>query len=331
MRIAFRRWCLGFAMLALLSILGHAGTATADTAGLLRGKHIIFVEPYGPGSATNLPVALLEAALARETGASIEVKSVGGRAGGTTLDYLLKPPAAAKGSLVFGVLDITSRLLAEMAGGRPRLLDRVQAVALVSTGASAALIAPNQSRIKNIDDFLSQAHSRQLRLVHLGRKAVFGIELAMLEKSFGLSFADKVVSTRAQILAALASGEADAGFLVTYTLLPSPAAPAPPVRPILTFGAEPNPDFAVPTLKQRASNPKAGISSSIAVFASHDMPKEIADALEAAMAQVADDPEIQQAAMERHFPLDVQPAAAVLDAMKRSARVIKDNEDYINR
>jgi tripartite-type tricarboxylate transporter receptor subunit TctC len=331
MTIAFRWWRLCFAMLALLSILGLAGTSMADTGGLLRGKHIIFVEPYGPGSATDLPIELLRAELASKTGASIEVKSVGGRAGGTTLDYLLHPPAAAKGSLVFGVLDITSRLMAEMAGGRPRLLERVQAVAIVSTGASAALIVSDKSPIKSIDDFLGEAHKKQLRLVHLGRKAVFGIELAMLEKSFGLSFADKVVSTRAQILAALASGEADAGFLVTYTLLPSAAAPAPPVRPILTFGAEPNPDFVVPTLKQRASNPKAGISSSIAVFAPHDMPKAVADALEAAMAEVADDPEIQQAAMERHFPLEVEPAAAVLDAMKRSARVIKDNEDYINR
>jgi tripartite-type tricarboxylate transporter receptor subunit TctC len=331
MRTAFRWWRLGFATLALLCTLGLAGTSMADSAGLLRGKHIIFVEPYGPGSATDLPVELLRTELASKTGATIEVRSVGGRAGGTTLDYLINPPAAAKGNLVFGVLDITSRLLAEMVGGRPRLLQQVQPVALLSTGASAALIVPDQSPIKSIDDFLSQAHSKQLRLVHLGRKAAFGIELAMLEKSFGLSFADKVVATRAEILAALASGEADAGFLVTYTLLPSAGAAAPPVRPILTFGAEPNPDFAVPTLKQRASNPKAAISSSIAVFAAHDMPKEIADALQAAMAQVADDPQIQQAAMERHFPLEVQPAAAVLDAMKRSQRVIEDTEDYINR
>ena len=256
MRTAFRWWRPGFAMLALLSTLGLAGASMADTTGLLRGKHIIFVEPYGPGSATNLPVALLQAELASKTGASIEVRSVGGRAGGTTLDYLINPPAAVKGSLVFGVLDVTGRLLAEMAGGRPRLLERVQPVALLSTGASAALIVSDKSPIKSIDDFLNQAHKKQLRLVHLGRKAAFGIELAMLEKSFGLRFADKVVSTRAQILAALASGEADAGFLVTYTLLPSPAAPAPPVRPILTFGAEPNPDFVVPTLKQRARDPK---------------------------------------------------------------------------
>jgi len=331
MRTAFCWRRPGFAMLVLLSTLGLAGASMADTTGLLRGKHIIFVEPYGPGSATNLPVALLQAELASKTGASIEVRSVGGRAGGTTLDYLINPPAAVKGSLVFGVLDVTGRLLAEMAGGRPRLLERVQPVALLSTGASAALVVSDKSPIKSIDDFLNEAHKKQLRLVHLGRKAAFGIELAMLEKSFGLRFADKVVSTRAQILAALASGEADAGFLVTYTLLPSPAAPAPPVRPILTFGAEPNPDFVVPTLKQRARDPKVGISSSIAVFAPHDMPKEIADALEAAMAEVGDDPEIQQAATERHFPLEVQPAAAVLDAMKRSARVIKDNEDYINR
>ena len=70
MRTAFRWWRPGFAMLALLSTLGLAGTSMADTTGLLRGKRIIFVEPYGPGSATNLPVALLQAELASKTGAS---------------------------------------------------------------------------------------------------------------------------------------------------------------------------------------------------------------------------------------------------------------------
>jgi tripartite-type tricarboxylate transporter receptor subunit TctC len=323
----------GFGVLLLLCLLALAPRpAAASDAGTLRGKHIIFVEPYGPSSATSLPLTLMRAALARATGASIALETLGGRAGGSTLDYLIHPPASTKGALVFGILDLTSRVLAETAAGRPALLTQVQPVALVSTGASAALVVPDASPIATFDAFRAAAQGRKLRIVDLGRRAIFGIELAMLKKSFGLDLAEKVVDTHAEVVAALASGQADAGFLPTYTLLPAPGVAPPPVRPLLTFAAEPNPDFAiVPTLKQRANDPKAGISTAIAVFAPPDMPKPYVAAMEAALAQAANDDGVQAAAMARHFPLEGRPATAVLDAMKRSERVIKAYQDYIGR
>ena len=325
----------GAATLLLLCFFGIGGgsrAAHAEDAALLRGKHIVFVEPYGPGSVTNLPLALMSAEIERVTGASVEVKSMGGSAGGTALDYLMTASKADKGSLDFVVLDLTSRLIAEMVGGGPQLLQVVQPVALLSTGASAALVVSDRSPIKSIDDLLAQARSRQLRIVHLGRKAAFGLELAMLEKSFGLTFADKVVGTRAEGLAALASGEADAGFLVTYTLLPSPDAPSPPVRPILTFGAARNPGFpAVPTLKERSGNSGAAITTAIALFAPRDMPQATVAAVMEAMERVAAEPEIQKAAASHHFPLEVRPAAAVMAAMARSERLIKAHAEYLDR
>src|SRR6266699_3261385 len=156
----------------------------------------------------------------------------------------------------------------EIGGERADLLGAVQPVAKLSAGISAALIVPEASPIRNIDDFLAQARSRRLRLVHLGRTAAFGLELAMLEKKFGLSFTDKVVGTRAQILEALASGEADAGFLTTITLLPSADATPPPVRPLLTFGAQRNPKLpSVPTFKERSGEPKGSVTTAISMFA----------------------------------------------------------------
>ena len=325
----------GAATLLLLCFFGIGGgsrAAHAEDAALLSGKHIVFVEPYGPGSVTNLPLALMRAEIERVTGASVEVKSMGGSAGGAALDYLMTASKADKGSLDFVVLDLTSRLIAEMVGGGPRLLQDVQPVALLSTGASAALVVADRSPIKSIDDLLAQARSRQLRIVHLGRKAAFGLELAMLEKSFGLTFADKVVGTRAEGLAALASGEADAGFLVTNTLLPSPDAPSPPVRPILTFGAARNPGFpAVPTLKERSGNSGAAITTAIALFAPRDMPKATVAVMAAAMERVAAEPEIQKAAASHHFPLEVRPADAVMAAMARSDRLIKAHAEYLDR
>jgi tripartite-type tricarboxylate transporter receptor subunit TctC len=151
-------------------------------------------------------------------------------------------------------------------------------------------------------------------------------------RCFGLTFADKVVGTRAEGLAALASGEADAGFLVTYTLLPSPDAPSPPVRPILTFGAARNPGFpAVPTLKERSGNSGAAITTAIALFAPRDMPQATVAAVMEAMERVAAEPEIQKAAASHHFPLEVRPAAAVMAAMARSERLIKAHAEYLDR
>ena len=290
---------------------------------------ITFVEPYGPNSVTNIPLALMRDEIGRKTGAAVEIRSIGGVAGGSALDYVINSPP---GGLVFAVLDPLSRQLAEIGGERADLLGAVQPVAKLSAGISAALIVPEESPIRNIDEFLAQARSRQLRIVHLGRTAAFGLELAMLEKKFGLSFVDKVVGTRAQILGALESGEADAGFLATITLLPSADAPPPPVRALLTFGAQRNPKLpTVPTFKERSGDPKGSITSAISVFAPRTLRKEVAVTIEAVMAEIAAEPAIRKAAAAANFPLEVGPAAAVAAEIARGARLIKAHREYLLR
>jgi tripartite-type tricarboxylate transporter receptor subunit TctC len=293
----------------------------------LQGLQIVFVEPYGPHSVTNIPVTLMRSEIARKTGAQIEVVSIGGKAGGSALDYVIKTPP---GGLVFAVLDPIGRQLAELDGERSDLLKAVQPVAKLSAGISGALIVSEQSPIQSIDDFLAQARSRPLRIAHLGRRAAFGLELAMLEKKFGLTFVDAVVGTRAQILEALASGEADAGFLATITLLPSADTTPPPVRPILTFGAQRNPKLAkVPTFKERAGDPKGAITSAISVFAPRTMPSEFVTTIAGVIAEVAAEPAIKKAAAAENFPLEVMPAAAVAAEMARSARLIAQHREYL--
>jgi tripartite-type tricarboxylate transporter receptor subunit TctC len=318
--------------LALLALSLASGAALAGDLGVLRGGHIVFVEPFGPNSVTHLPGALMGSEIERLAGATVEVKSVGGQAGGTALDYLINAPRTDKSVLNFAVLDLTSRLMAEMVDGRAPLLEQVQPVALVSTGISGALIVPNGSPLKTFDDFLAAAHGQKLTLVHLGRTGTFGIELAMLEQSFGLSFADKVVGTRAEILAALARGEADAGFLVTATVVPSAGVAAPPVRPILTFGGERNPGFpTVPTLRERSGKADTAITFAVAIFAPRDMPPDAVAAMLAVMGQAASEPAIQKAAADRNYRLEVRPAAAVEEAIARSRRLIADHEGYLKR
>jgi tripartite-type tricarboxylate transporter receptor subunit TctC len=332
MRIRFglplRRAALVTRVAPLLFLVAVHPAFAADVR-LLHGLPITFVEPYGPNSVTNIPLALMRDEIGRKTGAAVEIRSIGGKAGGTALDYVINSPP---GGLVFAVLDPLSRQLAEVGGERADLLGAVQPVAKLSAGISAALIVPDGSPIRNIDEFLAQARSRQLRIVHLGRTAAFGLELAMLEKKFGLSFVDKVVGTRAQILETLASGEADAGFLATITLLPSANAAPPPVRPLLTFGAQRNPKLpTVPTFKERSGDPKGSITSAISVFAPRTLRKEVAVTIEAVMAEIAAEPAIREAAAAANFPLEVGPAAAVAAEIARGARLIKAHREYLLR
>src|SRR6185312_347863 len=55
----------------------------------------------------------------------------------------------------------------------------------------------------------------------------------------------------------------DAAFLVTATVVPASGAPAPPVRPIATFGAQRNPRLpGVPTFQEEIGKPRASRSMS---------------------------------------------------------------------
>jgi tripartite-type tricarboxylate transporter receptor subunit TctC len=308
--------------------------AAADVAAL-RGRHIVFVEPYGPDSVTNLPLALMHDEIALKSGAKIDVVPIGGRAGGSALDYVLSPPPAiAEDAIVFAVLDVVSRGLAESAGERTRLLQAMQPVATLSGALSSALVVAENSDIRTFGDFLARARAKPLTIVGLGRKAAFGIELAMVEREAGLALNEKAVGTRAEILAALQSGVADAGFLVTATLLPSAKAPSPPVRPILTFGGARNPGLsAVPTFRESVGKDKKGtaITTTIAVFAPIRTPKPVVAAMEALLREIAAEPAIKQAAAARNYPLAIAPPATVSAEVARVARMIKQHKAYLER
>jgi tripartite-type tricarboxylate transporter receptor subunit TctC len=322
-------------ILASLLLLALALPARAADVGPLSGRHVVFVEPYGPSSVTNVPLALMRDEIARKSGATIEIVSVGGKAGGSAVDYVLSPPPAiAEDAIVFAVLDIVSRSLAESAAGRPKLLQSLQPVATLSGALSSALIVAENSDIRTVDDLLARARAKPLKIVGLGRRAAFGIELAMLEKATGITLDETIVSSRAEILAALQSGEADAGFLVTVTLLPSSQGAPPPVRPILTFAGKRSPGFPqVPTFRESVATDKKGaaIASAIAVFAPLRTPKPAVAAMASLLRDIAAEPAIKNAAAARNFPLAVAPAATVSEELARIGRMIKLHKAYIEK
>src|SRR5260221_3249857 len=132
------RSLIALALLFLLAIV-HQGFA-ADVAAL-RGKHIVFVEPYGPGSVTNVPLALMRDEIARKSGATVDIVSVAGKAGGLRVDYVLSPPPAiAQDAILFPLLDIRHPSLSQRAARPPKLLQSLQPVPPLAGALPPALI-----------------------------------------------------------------------------------------------------------------------------------------------------------------------------------------------
>jgi hypothetical protein len=101
---------------ALFLFLTSVHPASAADVSSLQGLPVTFVEPYGPHSVTSIPLALMQGEIGRKTGATVEIRSIGGKAGGSALDYVINSPP---GGLVFAVLDPLSRQLAEVGASAP--------------------------------------------------------------------------------------------------------------------------------------------------------------------------------------------------------------------
>ena len=73
---------------ALFLFLAAIHSAFAADVKSLQGLPITFVEPYGPHSVTNIPLALMQGEIGRKTGAAVEIRSIGGKAGGKLFETL---------------------------------------------------------------------------------------------------------------------------------------------------------------------------------------------------------------------------------------------------
>lgn len=317
-----RRTILQFAAGALATAALPAAAADFQR---LKGRRIVLVEPYGPGSITHLPLALLQAALAARTGAPVEIVTVVGGGGAAALDYVCNPPPdAPAGTVFFYVGDLTTLLLAKASGTQVPVLSKVQPVGKISAGISSALIVSDKSPLRSIDDFIAEGRKRPLRMATFGRRAPFGLELTMLERQLKLSFTEKLIATRDDILATLASGDADASFLITRTVVAAPKVVPPPVRALLTFGAERNPRApAVPTLADKTGDPKQAATGSVLMFTS-TANAALVDAMVALMGEAAADPAVKQAADDLNFPLEITPASYVYEEGRRFERIMQE-------
>jgi tripartite-type tricarboxylate transporter receptor subunit TctC len=291
----------------------------------LKGQRIVLVEAYGVGSITHLPLSLMQAAISARTGGPVTVLTVSGDGGAAALEYACNPPLSSRAdSVFFHVGDLTTLLLRQASGTNVPVLEKILPVGKLSTGISSALIVPDNSPLRSIDDFIAEGRKRPISIATFGRRAPFGLELTMLERQLKLSFTEKPISTREEILAALASGDAEASFLITRTVVPAPRVVPPPVRVLLTFGAQRSPRTpAVPTLADMTGNPKQATTASVLMFTSKDN-AALVDAMIALLGDAAADPAVKRAAEDVNFPLEITPAAYAYEEGRRFKRIMHE-------
>ena len=317
------------ALLALAALMPPARAADAP-AGLT------IIEPYGPGSITDRVIGLYQPGLEKATGHPISVEHDGAQS-------LAKLAAAPPNGHTVIVVDLLSVEIAETTGqpstnqpsnqpstNQPSTkLSGLTPIAKLTGPGSVALVVPEGSPIKNWADFAAAAKSGNLSIAAPGRVSAAGVPLALMEKALGVHFKDVAAADRNAILAALAGKKADAAFLVTATILPENGAAAPPVRPIVTFGAQRNPRLQqVPTFQEQIGKPHNATTTAIAVFGPSGLDAVAVKRLVTDFVGAGRAAKANPAASR--LAIDVGDGVLLRQTMERDARVIKEVQELLH-
>lgn len=304
---------LASALVAVALLAAPAARAT-DAPGLT------IIEPYGAGSATDRIIGLYKPGLEKATGHPVTVEHDGA-------DSLAKLAAAPPNGHTVAVVDLLSVEIADAVGQGTAKILALTPIAKLTGPGSVALVVPNASPIKSWADFAAAAKASPLTIALPGRVSAAGVPLALMEKGLGVRFNDLTAATRGEILAALSAKKADAAFLVTVTLLPG-GGEAPPVRPLVTFGAQRNPRLAqLPTFQEQIGKPHNSITTAIAAFGPSGLD---AVAIKRLMTDFVDAGRAAKSAPgAARLAIDPGDATLLRQTMERDARVINEVQELL--
>jgi tripartite-type tricarboxylate transporter receptor subunit TctC len=284
--------------------------------------NLTVIEPYGAGSATDRVIDLYKPGLEKATGHPLALE----HDGAASLEKLAAAPPNGRTVIVVDLLTVE---LAETAGQGTAKISALTPIAKLTTPGSVALVVPDSSPIKSWADFIAAAKSGPLTIASPGRMSAAAVPLALMEKVLGTHFSDIPATTRDDVLAALAAKKADAAFLIAATLLPGPGVEVPPVRPLVTFGAQRNPRLAqVPTFQEQVGKPHNSITTAIAAFGPSGLD---AVAVKRLTTDFVDAGRAAKAAPgAARLGIDVGDAALLRQAMERDARVTREIEALLH-
>jgi tripartite-type tricarboxylate transporter receptor subunit TctC len=307
----------------LMALAVAAGlAAVVPTRAANPAPALTIFEPYGEGSITDRVVEVLRPALEKRLGGPVKVEHYGSY----SLNEVAHAPADGSAVVVVGLLPVELEKMRSNPGVK---ISSLTPIAKLTGPESVALVVPEGSAIKSWADFAAAAQAQTLAIAFPGRDTAPGISIAMMQRALGVHFRDIIAQQRSEVLAALREKKAQAGFLETVTLIKSPGSSAPPVLPIVTFGAKRNPNLAqVPTFEE-AIGPQPpdrrhnAITSAVGLFGPARMAPAVVHRVAGEFAAAGAAAKASGAIAASHIPIEIGDADLLRETMARDARVIE--------
>lgn len=309
------------AFVALFAIVGLALPAQAGGTRL--------ITPVDPGSSVFSLIKVIGPYLSTALGTQVTVEPVIGDGGAHALKVVSEAAPDGATLLLAPMLDLE----VNTAYGETVPLEELSPVAKLAGGLSVVLVVANDSAIHNFSDFAAEAAVRRLRLSSFGPRSVGGVARGLLVMKLGVSFDDQVQDHFEAIAEAVASGEAEAGLLLSQNLVISQAAKDNRLRPLVTFGARRSPLFggAVPTFSEITGDRKDDFTTALAVYGPPGLSGTMKSQLLFSFAAIAAKPEVQAAAAKIGLRMDVHGPDVVVETMARDGRVLERVKPYMNQ
>ncbi len=293
------------------ALLGAAGASTlpvpagrAQTAGDFPTRAVSMVVAFPPGGQADVVARPVAAALERHWRQPVPVVNRPGASG--ELGNASVARAAPDGHTLLMALSSLAVLpeAARLFGRAPAYeLDQFAPIALF-TADPTVLVVPASSPWRTLEDFVAAAKARpgSISYSSSGNYSALHVPMAMLTTAAGMDLLHVPFQGGAPALTALLGGQVQA-----LSSGPGPAAPhirEGRLRALACWGARRLPEFPdVPTLVERGF-PEAEYYIWTGVFAPAATPPPVREALRAAMAAAAADPELRRAVAASGNTLD---------------------------
>lgn len=307
-----RRTCI--ALLALLSSGLPAGAQ-------LPPDTLSIVEPFGPGSPSDVAIRALRPAIERELKLRLLVEHIGTANGDAALARVMAAPA--NGRMLLAITD-ASRIFHEHHANPARRLDQLTPVAKLTEGISLALAMPPESTFDNWHRFVAAAKARPPTVAGFGPGSPSAVFLSILERHLGVKFATQRFDQDAEVMASMVR-HAEPGVIATSTALAQHVLGHPSPVVLLTSGARRHPLLPeTPTLAEITGEPRLSFTMSVGLFGPPGLSDGTAAQLAAAFAAAGRDEEVRAQAWRMALPLKVEDAEVLKQAMARTRRVARD-------
>jgi tripartite-type tricarboxylate transporter receptor subunit TctC len=290
-RIGNTRW--GGWLVAVALALGGAGAATAQT--YPGGKVVSIIVPYAPGGTTDTLARVMAAALEPELKTKVQVVNRAGAASQLGLTELVR--AAPDGlTLAYSVLPTVTTHYLDKSRQAVYTRESFQPVAL-HFFTPAMIAVRSDAPWKSLTDFVAAAKARpgSIKISDSGLMAVPHIQVVMLERAAGVTFASVHFTGGAPSVTALLGGHVDALAGGISDALPHVKTGAFRVLGIASDAADPAmPE--VPTMQAQGFDVNA--ASWTGILAPAKTPQAVVDLLTSAVARIVADPAHRQKLVE---------------------------------